>query len=206
MQIVFRRDIKTKKTDAERIERMKTNKSENTIGRQKIRQRICLTAAILWMVLIFFFSARPADVSTKDSNGIGLLIGELCIPDFSEWTEEERLGFAQKIDHPVRKTAHAAEYAVLGMFLVGSFMGDRKGYKKEQKLGKTAALSWGTGTLYAASDEFHQLFVSGRSGQISDVMLDSTGVLVGVGIAVGWIWIISKMKQNDHRIRSMTET
>lgn len=37
-----------------------------------------------------------------------------------------------------------------------------------------------TGALYAASDEFHQLFVPGRSGQISDVLLDSAGVCFGV--------------------------
>ncbi len=173
---------------------MAKNRSENTTGRQKVRQRICLSAAILWMALIFFFSARPAEVSTKDSNGIGLMIGELCIPDFSEWSEEEKISFAQKIDHPVRKMAHATEYAVLGMFLVGSFMRDRKReeYKKAQGMGKIAGLSWGTGTLYAATDEFHQLFVSGRSCQLSDVLLDSTGVLAGVGIIIGLLCVIQK--------------
>ena len=129
---------------------MAKNRSENTTGRQKVRQRICLSAAILWMALIFFFSARPAEVSTKDSNGIGLMIGEVCIRDFSEWSEEEKISFAQKIDHPVRKMAHATEYAVLGMFLVGSFMRDRKReeYKKAQGMGKIAGLSWGTGDFY----------------------------------------------------------
>ena len=43
-------------------------------------------------------------------------------------------------------------------------------------------ISWLCGTLYAMTDEFHQLFVPGRSGEIRDVCLDSAGVLVGVFI------------------------
>jgi VanZ family protein len=35
------------------------------------------------------------------------------------------------------------------------------------------------GGLYAASDEFHQLFVDGRAGMLSDVLLDTCGVAVG---------------------------
>ena len=38
------------------------------------------------------------------------------------------------------------------------------------------------GVLYAASDEFHQLFVPGRAGRVSDVLIDSSGVLLGIAI------------------------
>ncbi|MBQ7160370.1 MAG: VanZ family protein, partial [Clostridia bacterium] len=34
--------------------------------------------------------------------------------------------------------------------------------------------------LFAASDELHQLFVPGRSGEIADIALDSGGALLGV--------------------------
>ena len=39
---------------------------------------------------------------------------------------------------------------------------------------------WGIATAYAVTDEFHQLFVPGRSGQMTDVMIDSGGALVGL--------------------------
>ena len=45
------------------------------------------------------------------------------------------------------------------------------------------AAAW-TGILYAASDEFHQLFVPGRSGQITDVLIDSGGLLAGILLVV----------------------
>ena len=36
--------------------------------------------------------------------------------------------------------------------------------------------------LYACSDEIHQLFVPGRSGQVSDVLLDTLGSFTGIMI------------------------
>ena len=77
---------------------------------------------ILWMILIFSFSARPAEVSSEDSRQAGLLIGEIFVPGFEDWTEEEQAAFAEKVDHPVRKTAHAAEYAVLGLLVAGAYI------------------------------------------------------------------------------------
>ena len=38
------------------------------------------------------------------------------------------------------------------------------------------------GVLYAVSDEIHQCFVPGRSGELRDVLIDSAGVICGVVI------------------------
>nr|MCR4673483.1 VanZ family protein [Lachnospiraceae bacterium] len=45
-------------------------------------------------------------------------------------------------------------------------------------------IPWLLCAIYAASDELHQTFVQGRSGQVSDVCLDSIGALVGVVIGL----------------------
>jgi VanZ family protein len=42
------------------------------------------------------------------------------------------------------------------------------------------------GVAYAASDEFHQSFVAGRSPTVTDVLIDSVGVLLGVA---AWWWL-----------------
>lgn len=120
------------------------------------------------------FSARNADVSSQDSSRVGMLAGQIFFRDFNDWDLQEQVAFAQKIDHPVRKTAHATEYAILGMLLFGA------AYQTREQRRRTAVLSWGIGTFYAATDEIHQIFVPGRSGQITDVMIDSSGVAVGV--------------------------
>ena len=43
--------------------------------------------------------------------------------------------------------------------------------------------AWIMATLYAVLDEWHQTFVSGRSGQLRDICIDSAGALTGVFLA-----------------------
>lgn len=151
-----------------------------------MRRKICTVAAIVWMILIFAFSSRTGNVSSEDSGRVGRFVGETFVPTFNDWSKEKQQAFVDKVDHPIRKTAHATEYAILGMLLCGAIY-DRKKQRRMRTI-----LPWIIGTLYAATDEFHQLFVPGRSGQITDVMLDSTGVLVGVFL-IYMIW--------NHRIQ-----
>ena len=142
-------------------------------------KRILMFATVIWMGVIWSFSANPADASTETSHMAGKIISGLFVPGFQEWTEEKQMDLIVKIDHPVRKAAHAAEYAVLGVLLISL-----SGYYIKRRWILTA---WTIGTLYAASDELHQYFVPGRSCQITDVMLDSAGVLAGT--VFGWLFL-----------------
>ncbi len=144
-----------------------------------IRRKLFFILTIIWMILIFSFSSRSGTVSSQDSNHVGMLIGEVFVPDFDQWSEERQNDFADMVDHPVRKTAHAMEYAVLGFLTAGIFVDKRKYWKYK------IFIPWLIAAGYAAMDEFHQLFVPGRSGQISDVILDSAGALAGVWIMAG---------------------
>lgn len=161
----------------------------------KRRKRIFLILTFLWMAVIFGFSVRPAAVSTQDSHKVGMMVGRIQIPEFEEWPKQRQISYAEKIDYPVRKMAHFAEYTVLGILILGAGM--------ESISLKAAVCAWIFGTLYAVTDEVHQLFVSGRSGQVSDVILDSAGVLTGVlvGIFLYWCyrWGISG-KQKNHEV------
>lgn len=136
------------------------------------------------MVLIFLFSAQPGDRSDETSLSVGGVIGQIFISDFEQWTPEEQFAFAERINHPVRKLAHATEYAVLGGLVAAMF--GAYGLRGWLRLG----VAWGCTALYACTDEFHQLFVPGRSGQLADVLIDSSGALAGVLLCllVAAIW------------------
>lgn len=140
------------------------------------------TLTILWMLVIFMFSAKPADESTQMSRSVGKIVGEIFITDFNEWPEDRQELFAERIDHPVRKCAHASEYAILGILLCLSI----SCYWTE----KCQVFAFALGAVYAAGDEFHQLFVEGRSCQVTDVLIDSMGVLAGLLL----IYIVLKIK------------
>lgn len=157
-----------------------------------MRKVICWILAVCWMVVIFSFSARTAELSTQDSTTVGMWLGKVFVPGFSEWDEQKQTEFADKIDHPVRKAAHASEYAVLGFLLAGGISDSSK--KRLYCIG----VPWAFGVAYAVSDELHQIFVPGRSGQATDVMIDSLGVLTGV-LAWQLLWacrIWARKKKN----------
>ena len=82
----------------------------------------------------------------------------------------------------VRKLAHAVEYGVLAVLLGITIRFSRRWNQKWQI--KTIILCW----LYACTDEFHQLFVPGRAGQVRDVIIDTVGAIFAV--LVIWLFFI----------------
>ena len=79
---------------------------------------IWLFLMLIWLMVIFSFSAKKADESTVMSHSVGKLIGNIVIPEYRSWPEDKQEQFAEKIDFPVRKCAHASEYAVLGVLML----------------------------------------------------------------------------------------
>ena len=164
---------------------------------------ILLFLTITWMLVIFTFSAQPAEESTDTSMFWGRMAGELLVPGFKNWPEEKKESFAEKMDYPVRKTAHATEYAILGILLFATLYPlDHRDAEMNKliKRSRTGA-SFTLGALYAASDEIHQLFVPGRSGQFTDVLIDSGGVLAGLLLALLFLRLAGRIqKSHDERI------
>lgn len=122
-----------------------------------------------WMALIFFLSHQPASVSSGLSSGITeFLLGLVnsIFPD-SEAGVEQSHTF-------VRKNAHFIAYLILGFLLVNAVG------KWRELSGRALLVSFAVAVLYAASDEFHQLFIDGRSGELRDVGIDSAGAATGV--------------------------
>ena len=115
---------------------------------------------------------EKADISEEEQGAIRFYEEELEQMDLPG--EEEQKELAGRIDYPVRKCAHAAEYMVLAIWVfltVSSFRKKSKG---------VFIPAWLITTAYAATDEIHQLFVPGRSGRATDVCIDAAGALVGI--------------------------
>lgn len=136
---------------------------------------IWLLAALIWMAVIFCFSNQKAVRSSEVSQTFTYRIAEGINGLFSlGWDERGTAKAAEKLELPVRKGAHMTEFAILAWIFLGNCM-QYSGLKKRKYL-------WaGAGALfYAAADEFHQLFIEGRSGEIKDVAIDGTGALLGL--------------------------
>ena len=148
-------------------------------GLQKTWIRIlltCLTVAV--MVLIFSFSTEPAERSDQTSGQLSMTVISVIHPDYETYTPVKKEEVYADVQHYVRKAAHFTEYMMLGLLLrlcLESWFG------RKRFLGPA---SWAAGALYACTDELHQIRTDGRSGQFTDVLLDSCGVLAGVLLGV----------------------
>ena len=138
------------------------------------RRLCCLLLAIVWMTTIFHFSAQPADESGQMSLRFGMSICRMVVPHFEDKTVEQQETMARRIEFPVRKVAHMTEYAILALLLLGMITKDR--ITRKQLLAVICLVA-----AYAATDEYHQLFVPGRSGQVRDVVIDTVGGTLGLG-------------------------
>lgn len=148
--------------------------------------------AVLWMMVIFMFSAQPADESSEISGRVSYrIVSGLDRVLQMEKSRGELEQAAEKIEFPVRKMAHMCEYAVLSLlFLALFYAGDAGEYSRLR--GRPYMFSFFLTAVYAATDEFHQLFVPGRAGRILDVFTDSAGALIALLLAGFTIKIINK--------------
>ena len=153
-----------------------------------IRKTIFVFLTLLCMAMIFYFSSQNADTSTKESHKIGKFIGYMLEYDFQDWSPDAQERYAAKLDFPIRKTAHFLEYMLLGILLTGVF------YEKKRPKKQKVLIPFLIGTLYAVSDELHQLFVGlGRACQFRDILIDSGGVMAGILLAGLNIIIVRKI-------------
>lgn len=86
------------------------------------------------------------------------------------------------IDAIVHRTAHVIEFAVLGWLLLRAVAADRTITRREMAITLIGV------TLYGVSDELHQRFTPGRSSELSAVLFDVAGGLIGVWAYRAWRW------------------
>ena len=127
------------------------------------------------MILIFMFSHQTGSESSGLSSQIVLWIQTYLHIPISEFI--------------VRKAAHMSEYALLTLTLIYGF------YKNHYPIQKIMIYSLIGTFLYACSDEMHQLFIGGRAGQFTDVLIDTC---VGC-LTIIFYYVLTKLKYKQRR-------
>ena len=136
----------------------------------KYKDKVLIILAIIWMGVIFMFSAQVSDESKSSSNKVTSAVVNTVISIKKEnISEEKRQKIIEDKTFIVRKTAHFTEYFILGLILILYLQ------TKEKLATKYIILDIIFCVLYATSDEIHQLFVDGRSCKIIDILIDTCG-------------------------------
>ena len=140
---------------------------------------LLVSLLVIWMIVIFCFSAQPATKSANLSEGVGRRVASILVLNFQNWDDTKQNQYVESIDFFVRKTAHFTEYMILGgLWLLCIY--NRP--DESSSFGKKIGISVCASAIYAISDEFHQLFVEGRAGRWMDVGIDTMGAIAGIGL------------------------
>ena len=165
--------------------------------KRSVKVTITLATVILVAAMIFIFSSQSGQDSSKLSGTITEWVLSRLIPGFSEMTHKQRLPYLKQWGLIIRKAAHFSEFALLAITLTFYLR-----YRLEGRRPQFIALcAWIAATLYACTDELHQMFVDSRGPAVTDVMIDSVGALTGaiIGTAVMALWLRHKYRAVDHQ-------
>lgn len=136
-----------------------------------IRKVLSVFLVIFWMGFIFSFSSSEGEESGSLSRDLLVKVIEVVTPYKDGDAKMEEV--VDVLHFPFRKLAHFTVYFILGATVINMFYAFN--------INKyTLILSVIICIIYAISDEVHQMFVSDRNGQISDVLLDSSGSCLAI--------------------------
>ncbi len=149
----------------------------------KVKKVISSILVLLCMATIFVFSHQTAKKSQSLSDSVAFKVlevkAEVMKQEVDEVTKEN---FAQKTRVFIRKSAHFLIYLVLGILFFFVF----RSYGSKRPFLYALLCCF----LYACTDEIHQLFVERRTASVIDVLIDTCGAAVGLGI----VYLMTKKK------------
>lgn len=161
-----------------------------------IRNRIIRWLLVLLCMLGIFAMSHLDSVKSWYMTGKILTTVTQTQDVVEDMDYKEEIGYysAEEQDfamHLIRKLAHVIEFFALFLLLVNALWQEHKPLSLSAN--KSTLIIASTVTLlYAIFDEVHQLFVPGRTGSVSDVLIDAIGILLGL--------LVLRRLESDERI------
>lgn len=153
-----------------------------------IKRKLPWLAVLLWMAVIFLFSAQTGGLSGETSGSITRWLVEHIYIGFNNLAADKQEAIMAVVHTIVRKGAHFTEFAILAALVSNAI----RAYNPK------ALLKWlipiGFSALYAVTDELHQYFVPERACRLFDVAIDTAGAIFGTAIFILILFIITKAK------------
>lgn len=162
----------------------------------KLRKRTFITigVCVAWLLVIFTFSAMNATSSSNLTDEVLKVIEHIRSRSgiinnlFTYLTQNHSMFYI------VRKMAHMFVFCVLQIIAFNIFRAFNHSFLKSSILSMIFVFG------YACLDEFHQLFVDGRAGLFSDVIIDTIGGTIGLfttSLVSLFLCLIKKIKQKS---------
>ncbi len=144
-----------------------------------LKKIIVWVPVIVVACFIFGFSAQDGKTSGGLSRQVAAVIVDVAdAMGLVEVNTDNRESVIDSIQYPVRKIAHMSEYGLLTVLVYVALAVDGI------KAGKRWWIALVGAVLFACTDEFHQLYVPGRAGLVTDVLIDSVGCTIGMFLCI----------------------
>ena len=137
--------------------------------------------ALAWAVVISIFSTSAF---TSENTG------RIIIPILHWLMPHAATATLSQIHHVIRKCGHFTEYFILSILVLRGIRADRPNLRIVWALAAIAIVA-----CYASLDEFHQVFVPGRTPAVADVLLDTIG---GICAQIAVALVASKETSSLH--------
>ena len=149
--------------------------------------RIILAILLLGtFYIIFGFSGQDGE----ESSGLSRKETEFITDNIFQLSNESKIHRIDQLEYIIRKLAHFSIYTVVGILLMG-FVST---YEIEKI--KKIYISIVVGIIYATSDEIHQAFIPDRSARLTDVIIDTMGIVLGIIIVLIFMKLVYKRIHN----------
>lgn len=147
------------------------------IMKKKLILRIIFSAITLSIMLfVFLNSSKNAVQSSEISMSFTEKLFSAIVPDYNTMTPTQQFSLISGAQFVIRKSAHFITYFFMGLFCMLAV--NTYGLKAKIKALYASLICIG----FSITDETHQIFVPGRSGEIRDILIDSVGILLAVAI------------------------
>ncbi|WMJ85880.1 VanZ family protein [Anaerocolumna sp. MB42-C2] len=142
---------------------------------RKIKRVWVWVPTILILFIIYSFSAANGIQSSAMSAGLtDKIIHFFVSVPFLDFNSAQEVISLQVLHLFIRKLGHLTEYAALALSMAFAL------YKYRVNNRRLISCCMVFGFFYAGTDEIHQLFIIGRSGQFMDVLIDCLGMSAGI--------------------------
>ncbi|MDD3304294.1 MAG: VanZ family protein [Clostridia bacterium] len=143
--------------------------------KEKVMNIVLLILVLSWMLVVFLLSNEPSEQSGKTSGNTIKAVITIFNKDISNSELESLVEILQPI---ARKIAHFTLYTFGGIIIYSFICHYFKTRVNKTSYPRVASIL--IGCLYSITDEIHQLFIPGRSGEFRDVCIDTLGIILGV--------------------------
>ena len=161
-----------------------------TFTRKKTLSLLFAVLTLICMICIFRFSMEDSNESAFRSGQVTKFIIKMINRNYDDLSPSRQREILKSAGHIVRKIAHFTIYMTLG-FLSSVSFGRRKLITLKSLVVLVICF------IYACSDEIHQYFVPGRGCELRDVMIDTSGAVVGILISMAVFALFKKRDSNN---------